>query len=97
MRDKLLKPEFVGWDLDQFLKDLGIPISKSPDEYQMTSFRAGPILKDGQIKKHYCIYGFKTPEDCKVMANFLIDNDIAFGYGEKSTGAIYEYHLNIKV
>lgn len=87
MKDKLLKPEFVGWDLDQFLRDLGIIISKSPDKYQMTCLSTGPKLT---------IYGFKTPEDCKAMSNFLIDNDIAFDYREKSTGARYEYHLILK-
>jgi len=88
MKDKLINPTgLINGNMDNFLMDLGIQISNSPDEYQMTTFRLGLKL---------AIYGFKTLKDCKEMANFLIDNDIAFDYREKSTGARYEYHLILK-
>lgn len=88
MKEQLLKPTgLVNGNLDHFLQKMGIKISESPDGHQMTTIRFG---------KEITIYGFKTAEDCKTMANFLIDNDIRFEHREKATGARYEYHLILR-
>jgi len=87
MKEKLLKPiGLVNGNIDNFLRDLGVAISKSSDEHQMTSIRFGITLT---------IYGFKTIEDYKAMENFLIDNSIEYS-SNTSTGARYEHHIILK-
>lgn len=87
MKEKLLRPTgLINGNMDRFLRELGIPISKSPDEHQMTSIRFGITLT---------IYGFKLIEDYKAMENFLIANNINYS-SNTSEGARYEHHIILK-
>ena len=93
MKESLLNPlshhpVVEGEMLDQFLRRIGIPVSESPDK------RSGVTIRlDGTGK--FASYGFKKKEDCKVMSDFLIENEIDFEFSV-SKGARYESHIIFK-
>lgn len=59
--------------------------------------RIGVDISDATIRVNpgKTFYGFKTKEDCKAMASFLIENDIEFETLSVSEGARYPYHIKI--
>ena len=87
MKKQLINPVADHYDLDKFLRELGIPISQSPDGNAMTSIRRWPKAT---------LYGFKTLEDCQSMEKFLLEKEIEFELDNRSVGARYPLHIILR-
>jgi hypothetical protein len=86
MKEKLTEPNFNFISVDQYLINLGVPISKSLDGYEVTSVRLGGLST---------VYGFKNIEDYNSFTAFLTANQIEYKY-QCSDGARYPHHAIFK-
>jgi len=88
MKDKLIKPEFNGASIDEYLRTLGVTISPRPKS-------ATEDNSNIRIGTKSVIYGFKEMADASNFIAFLEEHNISYGIPRPSIGARYPYHVAI--